>query len=126
MREEDVPREGLASRQQPRLAKHRRLETIVQWNYDLDIHFFRMSSDMFPWASEYSLLELPDYDAICALLARIGDLARRCNQRLTFHPSHFIVLASPNEKLVEKSIREMENHSKTLDLMGFEPSLGPN
>ena len=38
------------------------LITIIQWNHDNGFKFFRMSSDIIPWASEYELSELPDYD----------------------------------------------------------------
>lgn len=31
----------------------RDLIEVVKWNHKNDIHFYRMSSDMFPWMSEY-------------------------------------------------------------------------
>ncbi len=40
------------------------LETIVDWNEANDIKFYRLSSDIFPWASEYELEELPDFEEI--------------------------------------------------------------
>lgn len=104
------------------LANTRDLATIVQWNHEHGIRLFRMSSDIFPWASEYRLSELPDYDAICANLARVGTLATRYGQRLTYHPSHFVCLASPRDEVVRKGVHELETHSESLDLMGFAPS----
>ena len=40
------------------------LYQILQWNDDHGIKFYRMSSDIFPWSSEYNLKDLPDYDEI--------------------------------------------------------------
>ena len=72
----------------------------------------RMTSNLFPWCTEYKLEDLPDYTAISEALAFAGALARAYDQRLTFHPSHFIKLAAPNPTLVDKSIAELEVHSK--------------
>ena len=33
---------------------------ILQWNEQHGIKFYRMSSDLIPWASEYDLKDLPD------------------------------------------------------------------
>lgn len=96
---------------------------IIQWNEDHCIKFYRMSSSIFPWNTEYKLCDLKDYDEIKQKCKEAGDLARKYNQRLTFHPNHFVCLGSPNEIVVENSIKELETHSDFLDLMGFEPSL---
>ena len=34
----------------------RDLHTILQWNLDHDIYFYRLSSNIVPWASEYDLV----------------------------------------------------------------------
>ena len=34
---------------------------IIKWNKANKFNFFRVSSDMFPWSSEYELIDLPDY-----------------------------------------------------------------
>lgn len=49
---------------------------------------------------------------MAAALRFAGDLARAHGQRLTFHPSHFVKLAAPNQELAQKSINELEAHSK--------------
>ena len=45
---------------------------IFQWNIKNKIKVFRMSSCLFPWASEYSLKDLPDYDLIQEKLIDMG------------------------------------------------------
>jgi UV DNA damage endonuclease len=99
------------------------LEKIVEWNYKNEIFLYRISSGIFPWVTEYEFKELKDYNKIKDQLKRVGDLAKKYNQRLTMHPSHFVVLASPKPEVVKKSMRELEAHSELFDMMGFEPSL---
>ena len=76
------------------------------------LHACRLSSDIFPWCTEYELEQLKDYDAIADELAFAGKLARAYDQRLTFHPSHFVKLAAETDELLNKSIKELEVHSK--------------
>ena len=98
------------------------LEKILKWNENNDIKFFRMSSDIFPWSSEYEFSDLPDIRVIRKVLARVGLYAVNNGHRLTFHPGPFCCLASPNNSVVEKTYKEINNHSKIFDMMGFFPS----
>ena len=100
----------------------RALTKIVSWNNRNGIKVYRMSSDMFPWMSEYELSELPDYDKICNLLTGIGKLAMDNNQRLSFHPGQFCVLASPTEKVVVNALNELNKSAQIMDLMGLPKS----
>ena len=52
------------------------LERIIQWNHDHGIKFYRMSSDIAPWHSEYELEDLPDFRAIAASLRNCAPLSR--------------------------------------------------
>ncbi|KII92552.1 hypothetical protein PLICRDRAFT_80608, partial [Plicaturopsis crispa FD-325 SS-3] len=90
---------------------------LIKWNEDNNIRFMRMSSEMFPFASHpiygYSL----EY---CApLLASVGALAARLGHRLTTHPGQFTQLGSPNPKVLESSVRELEYHCEMMDRMGI-------
>jgi UV DNA damage endonuclease len=78
---------------------------IIQWNEEHDIKFYRMSSNIFPWASEYKLEQLPDYEEITKALKEAGDYATQVNQRLTFHPGPFNKLAAKEERIVKNSYR---------------------
>ena len=82
------------------------LEKIIDWNLQNGIMFFRMSSNIFPWASEHGLKALPDYDKICEVLKRCGDKAKKHGLRLTFHPGPFNILTSDKEKVVENTIKD--------------------
>ena len=95
---------------------------ILEWNNQNGLGFFRISSNLFPWMTEYKFEELPDWEEIQEILAEAGRIARQGSQRLEFHPTHFTILASNNPATVERSIRDLEQHSKIFDTMGFEPS----
>ena len=95
------------------------LEKIIQWNEDHGIKFYRMSSDIAPWHSEYEMEELPDYEQIAASLARSGELARKYSQRLTFHPGPFNKLTSPKPHVVMNTITDLENHGTIMDMLGM-------
>ena len=95
---------------------------IVHWNNENNIKVYRMSSDMMPWMSEYELSDLPDFQEICALLKAVGKLAMDNNQRLSFHPGQFCVLASPNEDVVLNAMNELNKSAQIMDLMGLPKS----
>ena len=102
------------------------LLTILKHNEANGIKFFRISSEIFPFYSHpalgYELEDLPKSETILSLLKQIGDYATENNHRLTSHPGPFNVLASPNDSVVEKTLKDLECHSKMFDYMGFEPS----
>lgn len=95
------------------------LEPIIRWNNQKGIKVFRMTSCLFPWASEYKLSDLPDYEEICNVLKTTGDLAKSYDQRLSFHPGPFNILSSPKENVVKNSYIDLEVHGKIMDLMGM-------
>ena len=98
------------------------LKTIVQWNNEMGIKLFRLSSQIFPWSDDYKLSDLKDYDEICELMLEIGEITTNANQRLTMHPGPYNCLASPNQNVVEKTIRELNVHSEQFNMFGFKPS----
>jgi UV DNA damage repair endonuclease len=51
--------------------------------------------------------------------ARVGDLARDLDVRLSFHPGQFTVLASESEDIVNRSIEEFEYHVDMARWMGY-------
>jgi UV DNA damage endonuclease len=95
----------------------RDLSRIIQWNYRHGVKLYRMSSDIFPWMSEYELKDLPDYERISNVLKGAGKMAKMYGQRITFHPGHFCVIASTNQSVVNKSIKELNQHAEIMDLM---------
>ena len=123
MRQKTFNERGLSYVSELALQNVKDLETIVKWNEEMGIKLFRMSSDIFPWVTYYTLQSLPDYPMIDVYLKNIGALADKYGQRLTFHPSHFNALGSPNPVVVEKTIKELNAHSDIMDTMNLSPTV---
>ena len=95
------------------------LERIIDWNEERGIKLYRMSSEMFPWATEYEFTQLKDWKEISSILKICGDKAKKYGQRLTFHPGPFNVLTSPKESVVLNTIKDLEVHGRIMDTMGL-------
>jgi len=88
-----------------------------------NLRMVRLSSDILPVYTEptysyfYRRTDVRDY---CERhFARIGDLARQTNTRLSFHPGQFTVLASDSDDIVRRSIEEFEYHADMVRWMGY-------
>ena len=92
---------------------------ILKWNNQNDIKCFRISSDIFPWASEYGIENSPYYRRIETILQACGHYADTNGIRITAHPGPFNVLVSPNPKVVDNTITDLEIHGKVFDMMGL-------
>lgn len=122
MRQKTFKEKGLDYVSDLALQNVKDLMTIVQWNEAHNIKLFRMSSQIFPWITNYELSDLKDYDEICELMKAVGDYATKVGQRLTFHPGPYNCLASPTQRVVDKTIAELNCHSEQMNMLGFKPS----
>lgn len=94
---------------------------ILEWNNDHDIYLYRMSSNMFPHLTNDTFISSGDkysypLEQFTNYFDRIGELADRYNQRITFHPSHFNQIGSPNPDVFRKTVKDLEYHADVLDL----------
>ena len=115
-------KEGIQRASELALQNVKDLIKILHWNEQNDIRFYRMSSDIFPWSSEYNYYDMPHYREIKYWLSVAGEYAVSNGHRLTFHPGPFCCLASPKQSVVDKTYKELNNHSRIFDMMGFFPS----
>jgi len=119
MRKATLDQKGLAYQSQLALQNVTDLIYILEWNRFNKILFFRMSSDMIPWANTIDLETLPDFKKISEALKKAGDFAKFHNMRLTMHPGPFTTLSSPSQNVVDNGIKDLESHAKVMDLMGL-------
>ena len=113
---------GIAYASELALENVRDLFEIIKWNVKTGIKLFRISSDIFPWGSEYNLEDLPDYNKISNILKGCGTYAKENGLRISSHPGPFNVLVSPNSNVVENTFKDLELHGKVFDLLGLELS----
>lgn len=93
---------------------------VLDYNLKNHIYIYRLSSDSFPWMSEYEFSDLPNFNVIKNLMAKIGDKIKSNGIRTSYHPGPFNVLASENLSVVEKTIKELNKHAELMDLMGLD------
>jgi UV DNA damage repair endonuclease len=90
---------------------------------DEDLRMVRLSSDILPVYTEPTwswFWREPDVRAACERgFAQVGDVARKSNVRLSFHPGQFCVLASDTPDIVNRSIEEFEYHADMARWMGY-------
>jgi UV DNA damage endonuclease len=110
---------GIAYASELALANVTDLKKIIEWNNANGISVYRMTSCLFPWFSDYDIFDMPDIDAIADIMAEAGKIAMDAGQRLSFHPGPFNCLGSHNEKVVLKTIVELDAHAAQMDLMGL-------
>lgn len=95
---------------------------VLDYNLKKDIYIYRLSSDSFPWMTEYRFQDLPNFSSIQNYLQLIGDKIKFNGIRVSYHPGPFNVLASENDLVVTKTIDELNKHAELMDLMGLEQS----
>lgn len=90
---------------------------------DNELRMVRLGSDVLPvyteptWSYFWRKNDVREY---CEKhLGPVGDLARKLDVRLSFHPGQFTVLASDNPNIVERSIEEFEYHVDVARWMGY-------
>jgi UV DNA damage endonuclease len=108
---------GISYASQLALQNCRDLIEVVKWNNANGIKVFRVTSCLFPWASEYNIDDLPDIEGIAAALAEVGVTAAEGGQRLSLHPGPFNILASDSERVVQNCITDLKIHQKMMDMM---------
>ena len=92
------------------------LEHILHYNLYHGMGFFRISSDIIPFASH----------PVCSVdwgrvyrkeLVSIGDFIKNHDMRVSMHPDQFTLINSPNETVLTQSRSELSYHAFFLDLM---------
>ena len=92
---------------------------ILQWNYANGFEVFRITSNLFPWASEYSWDQLPNMSKIRDNLAEAGAYAKKTGQRLSVHPGPFNCLASHKEHVVANCVKDLTLQADQMDMLGM-------
>jgi UV DNA damage endonuclease len=89
-------------------------------------YVYRVSSDIFPLitydAANVSLEDLPNYDSIQDEFDNIAQTIVDTNVRVSAHPSEYNSLASLSDRVVEKTITELNFYSSFFDRIGLPPN----
>jgi UV DNA damage endonuclease len=94
----------------------------IKYCAEHQIFSFRITSTLLPLYThpdcKYRLEDLPSSDQIFSLFESCKKLAKKSNVRLGFHPDQFVVLNSPREDVVEKSIEDLLYQAYLSELLG--------
>ncbi len=97
------------------------LTRILQFNLEHMLFFFRISSDLVPFAShpinKFNWQEYFQED-----FEEIGQFIKKNRMRLSMHPDQFTLINSIKEDIFERSKNELKYHAEILDLMKLDSS----
>jgi len=97
------------------------LQNMLEFNTERDLYFFRITSDLVPFASH----EVNDFDWRAHFERRfkkIGKIIEGNDIRINMHPNQFIVLNSDKENVYKNSVEELRYHAEVLDSLGLDES----
>jgi UV DNA damage endonuclease len=92
------------------------LDQILRYNVKNNFLLFRITSDLVPFAS-HPICKLNWRRIFRSEFEEIGNFINTHNIRVSMHPDQFVILNSPNTKIVENSINELKYHCSILDAM---------
>lgn len=93
------------------------LEKTLRYNKDKGFLFFRISSDLVPFAS-HPVLDVSWEKENKNKLKGLGTFIRRSDFRISMHPDQFIVLNSEKIDVVKRSVKELEYHAQLFSELG--------
>lgn len=111
--------EGMKKVKELTLLNLKAVKTILQWNKEHGIGFFRVSSDIVPFGS-HEILSWDWWrdDEVLTITNEIKKFQQINKMRLTVHPGQYTIINSPNEKVVKNAFRDLDYHNKLLNLIG--------
>jgi UV DNA damage endonuclease len=95
------------------------LRRILEFNRENGLLFFRITSDLVPFAS-HPVCAVPWPETFAGEFAKLGDFIRAGRMRISMHPDQFTLLNSPDPDIFNRSAAELLYHARILDLLGLD------
>jgi UV DNA damage endonuclease len=92
---------------------------ILQFNARRDLLFFRITSDLVPFAS-HQINKFKWQKHFRRNFEKIGKFIRDHNMRISMHPDQFTLINSLDLDIFKRSIAELQYHAQVLDLMNLD------
>lgn len=87
---------------------------------------YRLSSSLTPVLNHPSvnlnLHDLPNYSSISAAIYSIRKAIEETGLKISAHPSEYISLTSPEQNVIDNSVRDLASHAELFDLIGLPQS----
>ena len=101
-------------------------EKIIRHCAAVGIKGYRISSDLCPVINHpevnVALEDLPNFNFIKHEINKIKKALEETKIRVSAHPSEYISLTSEDEKVINNSIKDLEQHAEIFELLGLEKS----
>jgi UV DNA damage endonuclease len=96
-----------------------RLDGAIAFCKQRSIPLYRLTSNLFPLSDMEDEIGSNILEEMSADLARIGQRAQELGIRLVLHPDQYVVLSSDSAQVVQTSIKILQRHARTFDLLGL-------
>jgi len=97
------------------------LNQILKYNISKKIYFFRITSDLIPFAS-HPVNKCRWQDLFSDTFSEIGTTIKKNDLRISMHPDQFTLINSIDPRIFVRSVAELEYHADVLDLLGLNAS----
>lgn len=97
------------------------LRKMLVFNFQHNILFFRITSDLVPFAS-HPICKFDWQGHFKARIRDIGEYVKIHNLRISMHPDQFTLINSLDLGIFDNSVRELLYHAQVLDLMKLDAS----
>ena len=93
----------------------------LSYNADHGMLFFRITSDLIPFAS-HPVCKFPWQIHFADDFLAIGEYIQKHGFRISMHPDQFVLLNTPDQGVLERSIADLTCQAAILDLMELDTS----
>ncbi len=97
------------------------LKKILEFNVQNKLLFFRISSDLVPFAS-HPVCQYNWVKHFKNELKETGSFIKTHQIRISMHPDPFVLINAERRDVVQRSIKELDYHCRILDAMGLASS----
>ncbi len=97
------------------------LAKILEYNENSHLLFFRITSDLVPFAS-HPVCTFPWQEYFSGEFEEIGEYIQKHGFRISMHPDQFVLLNTPDEGVLRRSIADLVYQVQVLDLMRLDSS----
>jgi UV DNA damage endonuclease len=94
------------------------LKRILAFNKEHGIHFFRISSDLVPFAS-HQICTVSWQKEFEQIFNELGQFILSSGFRINMHPDQFTLINAVKEEIFKRSVSELTYHAEVLDLLGL-------
>lgn len=94
------------------------LMDLLELSRRMGLTIFRLGSSFIPFASHPNF-KLEWFEKLGEILRKSSSVIRDYGVRITMHPGQYVVLNSPNEEVLNRSLAELKYHFWVLDTLGL-------